>query len=65
LSNDDVLARLKRLSNELDAAKTSSEAAAKQVQHAKKITEKVKKDVRLLDTSGKTRKGKRQAGKKR
>jgi hypothetical protein len=26
---------------------------------------KVKKDVRLLDTSGKTRKGKRQAGKKR
>jgi hypothetical protein len=40
LSNDDVLARLKRLSNELDAAKTSSEAAAKQVQHAKKITEK-------------------------
>jgi hypothetical protein len=55
LASDDILARLKRLANELDAAKTSSEAAAKQVQHAKKITEKVKKDVRLLDTSRKTR----------
>jgi hypothetical protein len=65
LSNDDVLARLKRLSSELDAAKTSSEAAAEQVQHAKKITEQVKKDVRLLDTSRKTRTGKRQADKKR
>jgi hypothetical protein len=65
LANDDVLARLKRLASDLDAAKTSSEAAARQVQHAKKITEKVKKDVRLLDTSRKTRTRKRQAGKKR
>ncbi len=60
-----MLARLKRLANELDAAKSSTEATAKQVQRAKKITEKVKKDVRLLDTSKKTRARQRQAGKKR
>jgi hypothetical protein len=60
-----VLARLKRLANELDAAKSSTEATAKQVQRAKKMTDKVKKDVRLLDTSNKTRARKRQAGKKR
>jgi hypothetical protein len=65
LAHDDVLARLKRLANELDAAKTSTEATAKQVQQAKKITEKVRKDVRLLDTSGKTRTRKRRAGGKR
>jgi hypothetical protein len=65
LANDDVLARLKRLANELDAAKSSTEATARQVQRAKKITEKVKKDVRLLDTSKKTRARKHQAGKKR
>ena len=60
-----MLARLKRLANELDAAKSSTEATAKQVQRAKKITEKVKKDVRLLDTSKKTRARTHQAGKKR
>jgi hypothetical protein len=64
LANDEILARLKRLANDLDAAKTSSEATARQVQHAKKITEKVKKDVRLLDTSKTTRTHKR-PGKKR
>ena len=66
MASDDILARLKRLANELDAAKTSSEATAKQVQHAKKITERVKKDVRLLDTSKTTTRTRRhQARKKR
>ena len=64
LANDEILARLKRLAGELDAAKTSSEAAARQVQQAKKITEKVKKDVRLLDTS-KTARTRKHPGKKR
>jgi hypothetical protein len=64
LAHDDILARLKRLASDLDAAKTSSEATARQVQHAKKITEKVKKDVRLLDTSRKTR-TRKHVGKKR
>jgi hypothetical protein len=65
LAHDDVVARLKRLAHELDAAKTSTEATARQVQRAKKITEKVKKDVRLLDTSRTTRTRKRKAGKQR
>jgi hypothetical protein len=65
LAHDDVLARLKRLANELDAAKTSTELTAKRVRHAKKITEKVKKDVRLLDTSTKKRIRRHQASKKR
>jgi hypothetical protein len=64
LAHDEILARLKRLANDLDAAKTSTDATARQVQHAKKITERVKKDVRLLDTSKKTR-TRKQARKKR
>jgi hypothetical protein len=64
LPHDEILARLKRLANDLDAAKTSTEATARQVQHAKKITERVKKDVRLLDTSKKSR-TRKQARKKR
>jgi hypothetical protein len=41
-----TLKKLDKLSDQLDAAKDASEAATKEVQHARQTTEKVKHDVR-------------------
>jgi hypothetical protein len=46
-----TLTRLKKLSDELDAAKQSAEEAVKDVARAKVTTDGIAKDVRVLDTS--------------
>ncbi len=61
--NEEVLQRLRKLGEQLDAAKQSAESTVKEVSRAKAATDKVKADVRLLDTSKAKRT--RRAGKKR
>ena len=46
-----TLTRLKKLSDELDAAKQSAEEAVKDVARARVTTDGIAKDVRVLDTS--------------
>jgi hypothetical protein len=46
-----TLTRLKKLSDELDAAKQSAEEAVKDVARAKVTTDGIAKDVRVLDTA--------------
>jgi len=60
----DELARLKKLTEQLETAKKSAATTAKEVARAQATADKVKKDVRLLDTAG-TPKRKRRIGKKR
>jgi hypothetical protein len=49
--DDDVLARLRKLTEQLDSAKKSAELTAKEVARAQSTTEQVKKEVRVHDTS--------------
>jgi hypothetical protein len=49
----DELARLKKLTEQLEIARKSAETTAKEVARAQANADKVKKDVRLLDTAGK------------
>jgi hypothetical protein len=51
VSDDDVLKRLKKLSGALDAAKTAADETARQIERSTRVTERIQKDVRLLDTS--------------
>ena len=44
--DNDTLKKLDKLSDQLDTAKDASEAATKEVQHARQTAEKVKRDVR-------------------
>jgi seryl-tRNA synthetase len=44
--DNDTLKKLDKLSDQLDTAKDASEAATKEVRHARQTTEKVKHDVR-------------------
>ena len=60
----DELARLKKLTEQLETAKKSAATTAKEVARAQATADKVKKDVRLLDTAGKPKR-KRRLGKKR
>jgi hypothetical protein len=46
-----TLTRLKKLADELDAAKQSAEEAVKDVTRARVTTDSIAKDVRVLDTS--------------
>jgi hypothetical protein len=45
--NPDTLKKLEKLSDQLDTAKDASAATTKEVQHARRTAEKVKRDVRL------------------
>jgi hypothetical protein len=55
------LKTLEKLSDQLDSAKESSEAATKEVQHARQTTEKVKRDVRRKRLTPYTNDGKSKA----
>ena len=61
----DELARLKKLTAQLETAQKSSVKATKDVARAKATAEKVAKGNRLLDTAKKTPTRQRRAGKKR
>jgi hypothetical protein len=56
-----TLKTLEKLSDQLDSAKESSEAATKEVQHARQTTEKVKRDVRRKRLTPYTNDGKSKA----
>jgi hypothetical protein len=59
-TNSDTLKKLEKLSDELDTAKDASEATTKEVQHARRTSQNVKRDVRLqLHTDHTERKRKR------
>jgi hypothetical protein len=49
--DDEVLARLRKLTEQLDRAKKSAELTAKEVARAKSTTEQVKQEVRVHDPS--------------
>ena len=57
--NPDALKKLEKLSDQLDTAKDASEATTKEVQHARRIAENVKRDVRLQHPDSTKRKRKR------
>ena len=57
--NPDALKQLEQLSDQLDTAQDASEATTKDVQHARRTAETVKRAVRLLqhpDSTKRTRK---------
>ena len=51
----DELARLKKLTKQLETAKKAAATTAKEVTRAQATADKVKKDVRLLDTAGRAK----------
>jgi len=53
--NPDALKKLKKLSDQLDTAKDASEATTKDVQHARRTAETVKRAVRSQQTSDDTK----------
>jgi seryl-tRNA synthetase len=58
-TKSDTLKKLDKLSDELDTAKDASEATTKEVQHARRTSQNVKRDVRLrlhADHTERTRK---------
>ncbi len=64
-SDEEVLARLKKLSDQLDAAKNSAELTAREIARAKDTTEATRRAVRLHRSAHDAAKPKRRPGKKR
>jgi len=59
-TNPTALDKLEKISDQLDTAKDSSEATTKEVQHARRAVDTVKRDVRLQQDPDHTKsKGKR------
>jgi hypothetical protein len=59
--DNDTLKTLEKLSDQLDSATKSSEAATREVQHARQTTDKVKRDVRRQRPKPYTKDGKSKA----
>jgi hypothetical protein len=61
-TNPEALKKLARLSDQLDTAADASEATTKEVQHARRTAETIKRDVRLQlppdDAKGRRRRSK-------
>jgi hypothetical protein len=59
--NHDALEKLEKLSGQLDTAKEASEATTREVQHARRTTAKIKRDVRRARPKPRTKDGKSKA----
>jgi len=63
--DDEVLTRLRKLSEQLDAAKKSADITAKEIERAKEKTAAATRAVRLHPSAKPTKKKRRRASKER